>query len=329
MVTTAFILFVAHMLDRVLGDSAYSLHPVRLVGKGISALEKLLRKSGLSGIGGGSLLALFMILGTAVAYLSIRELLDGLHPYAGVLLDVYLTYSFLATGDLIAHARPIADCLIRHDLNESKVHIGKVVGRDVSSLSAHGVARAAIETLAENFVDGVLSPVFWFSAAGIVGSFIWDKSGQAAVLGIVFFKTVSTLDSMVGYKNKRYLKFGKISARLDDIMNFVPARISLIVLASAALLMRLPVKEGIRNFFRFRLSHLSPNSAHAESFMAGVLQLRLGGPSTYGGQLVQKPWIGAGSTEAAPQHILVSCQLVSRAADISVLLAIITMLAIS
>lgn len=322
MIETAFIIFIAHIMDRLLGDPVYTFHPVRLIGKAIEIKEDLLRRAGFSGIGGGILLVTAMFICTGGAYLIIRLGVERLHPFAVLLLDTFITYSSLATGDLIAHAKPVADSLIRKDLVQARERIGKIVGRDASQLTSSAIARADIETLAENFVDGLLSPLFWFLTGGILGFIFTVAPCQGAVLGIILFKTSSTLDSMVGYRNEIYLKFGKASARMDDIMNFIPARISLVFLAISAMLWRLPVKEGIKNFFRHRLDHLSPNSAHAESFMSGILNLSLGGPSVYYGKVVQKPWIGRGTTEANPDHILLSCRVISTAADFAVLFVI-------
>ena len=329
MIKAAFIIFLAHILDHFLGDPVYPFHPIRLIGKVIEIMEERLRKAGFSGIGGGSLLVAGMFLFTGGTYLIIRQELESLHIHGALLLDTFLTYSSLATGDLIAHTRPVADCLIRNDLKQAKERIGMIVGRDVSQLLPPAIARAAIETLAENFVDGLLSPLFWFLTGGILGFIFVDRPCQGGVLGIILFKTSSTLDSMVGYRNERYLKFGKASARMDDIMSFIPARVSIVFLALAGLLWRLPVKEGIKTFFRYRLAHLSPNSAHAESLMAGILNLSLGGPSVYYGQMVQKPWIGRGSTKATPEHILMSCRLISTAADLAVIVVILIILAFS
>jgi adenosylcobinamide-phosphate synthase len=178
-----------------------------------------------------------------------------------------------------------------------------VVGRDVRVLDEHGVSRAALETLAENFVDGFLSPLFWYCAGWVLSLLLGEEGMGWPVAFMLLFKVASTLDSMVGYKNPRYLEFGWAGARLDDAMNFLPARLSIVFLALGAAVGGMKALEGLRVARRDRLKHESPNSAHAESFLAGALGLRLGGPTLYADGMKEKPWLGDGRTESGPADI--------------------------
>lgn len=304
------ILFLAFFLDLVLGDPRYSCHPVRLIGRVIEGLERALRNRRADGRGGSILLALGTAVITILVYFGIAEVFSSLHPVLTPLFDLFIIYSSLATGDLLRHVNPVAVALERGDIEAARHALTLTVGRDVNVLDQGGIARAAIETLAENFVDGFLSPVFWYSAGAALFFFLGLRpvSGGAALM--LLFKAASTMDSMVGYKNERYLVFGWAGARLDDLMNFVPARISLLFLWLASLFTRLDAREGWATALRDRLKHESPNSAHPESFVAGALGVRLGGPTRYAEGMKEKPWLGRGVSEATPAHIRKTMTLV-------------------
>ena len=167
-----------------------------------------------------------------------------------------------------------------------------IVGRDVNFLDESGIIRAAIETLAENFVDGFLSPVFWYSAGCLLGVAVNSNPVYSGIVFLIIFKVVSTLDSMVGYKTEEFKEIGWLGARLDDLMNFIPARLSIIVLFLGATLSGLNPFAGLRTSMRDRLKHESPNSAHSESFAAGSIKARLGGPTRYLDGVKEKPWLG-------------------------------------
>jgi adenosylcobinamide-phosphate synthase len=168
-----------------------------------------------------------------------------------------------------------------------------IVGRDVNSLDEKGVIRAAIETLAENFVDGFLSPVFWFCAGCMIGIYVDIDPAFSGILFLIIFKVASTLDSMVGHKTEELIEIGWAGARLDDVMNYIPARISLILLFLGAIFSGLHPLCGLKTSLRDRLKHDSPNSGHSESFVAGAIMARLGGPLKYPEGLKEKPWLGA------------------------------------
>ena len=313
MILAAAILFTAFVLDLLLGDPPFLFHPVRLIGAAISAFEKLLRRLRWSGLGGGIVLVT-MTIGLAIStYVALRQFLAGLHPVLATVLDLYLAYSCLALKDLCKHAEPIAETLTRGDLTQARTELQNIVGRDTSNLNPEGVARGAVESVAENFVDGVLSPLFWYSVTAVFShGFGCPAPAAAGIVGMLAFKATSTLDSMVGYRNEPYLLFGRPAARCDDLANFLPARLSLIILFIGGVLSGEKAWAGWKISRRDRLKHLSPNAGHSESFVAGALEIRLGGPTVYHEEIVEKPWLGDGEEKVGPQHIRRCCRLIYR-----------------
>jgi adenosylcobinamide-phosphate synthase len=326
--TEAVILTTAVALDLLIGDPVYRFHPVRLIGSLITVFERILRALRLDGIAGGALLVMAVTGVTAGAYLILRRLFDSVGNWAGVALAVFSAYSCIALRDLIVHAQPVAGALELGDYAVAREAVGKMVGRDTGALDGSGIARATVESVAEGFVDGFLSPLFWFVTGACVaartghGGFLW---GTTAML---VFKVVSTLDSMVGYENREYRLFGRASAKLDDAANFLPARLSLPVLWLAALVCRLDANGGWRTAMRDRLKHASPNAAHAESFVAGALGIRLGGPTLYHDGIAEKPWLGDGAADAGARHVRAVCNLVLCAGIISTVTAAICLFAV-
>ena len=319
MTHAAVILVSALILDVLLGDPPFPFHPVRLIGVTISAFEKLLLRLRWSGSGGGILLVATTI-GLAIGvYLTLRQFIAGLHPFLATVLDLYLAYSCLALKDLCKHAEPIAETLARSDLTQARTELQKIVGRDTSNLNPEGVARGAVESVAENFVDGVLSPLFWYSLIAVFSHvFGCPAPAAAGIVAMLAFKTISTLDSMVGYRHDHYLLFGRPAARLDDLANFLPARLSLIILSIGAVLSGEKAWAGWKISKRDRLKHLSPNAGHSESFVAGALGIRLGGPTVYQEEIVEKPWLGDGNEEVGPDHIRRCCGLIYRSSWLAV-----------
>jgi adenosylcobinamide-phosphate synthase len=235
-------------------------------------------------------------------------------------LDLYLAYSCLALKDLCKHAEPIAETLARSDLTQARTELQKIVGRDTADLNTEGVARGAVESVAENFVDGVLSPLFWYSLIAVFSHvFGCPAPAAAGIVGMLGFKAISTLDSMVGYRRGHYLLFGRPAARLDDLANFLPARLSLIILSIGAVLSGEQAMAGWKTSRRDRLKHPSPNAGHSESFVAGAFGIRLGGPTVYQEEIVDKPWLGDGDEEVGADHILRCCRLTSRSSWLAVL----------
>jgi adenosylcobinamide-phosphate synthase len=313
MIHAAAILISALVLDLILGDPPFRFHPVRLIGSTISGLERLFLRLGWSGLGGGALLASSTIAVFLVLYLVVRSFLGRLHPFLTSVLDLYLAYSFLALKDLLNHATPVAQALARSDLTHARTALQKIVGRDTSNLDTEGVVRGAVESVAENFVDGVLSPMFWYTLLAVLSHvFGCPAPAAAGILTMLSFKVISTLDSMVGYRSNHYLLFGRPAARLDDLANFLPARLSLIILYIGAVFSGESAREGWKIALRDRRKHPSPNAGHPESFAAGALGIKLGGPSAYQEGVVDKPWLGSGDGQPDPSHIRRCCRLVYR-----------------
>jgi len=292
------------------------------MGKGVSLSEKMLGKLGWNGRGGGILLVLILECSSVSAYLLVSFALHHIYLPLGLCFDLYTCYSCLALGDLVNHIRTVIRSLESGRLDKARESIAMVVGRDVKSLEEEGVCRAAVETMAENFVDGFLSPLFWCLAGGILANLLGLYPVKTALSFMLFFKVASTLDSMVGYKSPKYEQFGRAGARLDDFMNFIPARLSLAVLFAGAFFTGLHPLQGLRVALRDRLKHESPNSAHAESFAAGALNSRLGGPTTYSEGLKDKPWLGDGDIDPGPKHVRRTALLVKCSAWIAVVVVL-------
>ena len=289
------------VLDLILGDPAWltPVHPVVLMGRAISALEKRLRavfpRTPQGEYRAGLLLALLMSVGTFIVCRLTLRALDALSPALSFALEVIWCWQALAIKDLRAEAMRVQAALENEGLDSARKAVSRIVGRDTAGLSAEGVARAAVETVAENFSDGVIAPLFWM----MLGS---------APLALCY-KAVNTMDSMLGYKNARYLHFGRAPAKLDDAANFLPARLAALLLIAAAWLLGEDAASALRIWRRDRRKHASPNSAQCEAAMAGALGLRLCGPASYFGVLHEKPWIGDERREIVPDDIRRACRL--------------------
>ena len=289
------------VLDLILGDPAWltPVHPVVLMGRAISALEKRLRAvfpgTPQGEYRAGLTLALLMSVGTFIVCRLTLRALDTLSPALSFVLEVIWCWQALAIKDLRAEAMRVQAALENEGLDSARKAVSRIVGRDTAGLSAEGVARAAVETVAENFSDGVIAPLFWM----MLGS---------APLALCY-KAVNTMDSMLGYKNARYLHFGRAPAKLDDAANFLPARLAALLLIAAARLMGEDAASALRIWRRDRRKHASPNSAQCEAAMAGALGLRLCGPASYFGVLHEKPWIGDECRAIVPDDIRRACRL--------------------
>ncbi|MFP3869426.1 MAG: adenosylcobinamide-phosphate synthase CbiB [Syntrophobacteria bacterium] len=323
MILASAILLLAFILDLLLGDPPYRFHPIRLMGMWARGSETLLLGLGLSGRTGGTMLVVGTIVAAVAGYLGLRSVLAGIHGWFAIIVDLYITYSCLALTDLLRHAMPVADALARDDLIEARSDLQRIVGRNTAWLDSAGVARAAVESLAENFVDGVLSPLLWYGAGAVLARLLQFPGATAAGVSMVIcFKATSTLDSMVGYRHGHYLLFGRPAARLDDLANLIPARLSLAFLWGGALLSGENARAGLHTAKRDRLKHPSPNAGHPESFAAGVLGIKLGGPSPYPGGWVEKPWLGGGDAEPTADHIRRCARMISRSAWLCCILVV-------
>lgn len=288
-------------LDLLLGDPAWltPVHPVVLMGRAITALEKLLRwlfpKTDRGEEAAGALMALLMSAGTFILCKLIVKLLNGLYPPLSFALEVIWCWQALAVRDLKVEAMRVQKALETEGLEAARKAVSRIVGRDTEALDEKGVARAAVETVAENFSDGVIAPLAYMLLGG-------------APLALVY-KAINTMDSMVGYKNARYLHFGRVPAKLDDAANYLPSRLAALLLIAAAKLTGEDAASAWRIWRRDRRKHASPNSAQCEAAMAGALGLRLCGPASYFGVKHDKPWIGDRRREIVPGDISRACRL--------------------
>jgi adenosylcobinamide-phosphate synthase len=275
-------IYCGYMLDLIFGDPPWFPHPVRLIGAMIARTEAFLRRWCTSPSRErtcGVLLLLFIV---GLAYGATFLLLHNagkISSIAQLALAAFLTYTILATRCLGLEAREIAALLERHDLVGARKSLSRIVGRETEHLGEDEIVRAAVETVAENTVDGIVAPLFFIFLGG-------------PALGMAY-KAINTLDSMVGYRNVRYLHFGWASARFDDLVNFIPARLTgFLFLPLAALIAGHDALRSLTIVRRDRFKHKSPNSGHPEAAMAGALGVRLGGTNIYSGVPVEKPAIG-------------------------------------
>ena len=229
---------------------------------------------------------------------------------AAQLLAVFFLYTSVAARDLVVHSRAVYNSLQNIEcLDPARRAVAQIVGRDTATLEKRTIVRACVETVAENMVDGVTAPLFYAISLTLLAPVTGIDPLFLAVFGAIFYKAVNTMDSMFGYKNDRYLAFGKMAARLDDAANFVPARLSGLILIPAAFLLRLDSFSAWRVFKRDRLSHASPNAGHPEAAFAGALAVQLGGKSSYSGKVVMKPLLGDPGQEIEDLDILRSNRL--------------------
>jgi adenosylcobinamide-phosphate synthase len=275
-------------LDVALGDPQYRWHPIRVTGKVLAAGEACLRRLGLDGRMGGFLLFLILAGVCGGGAYAVGAGLQAAGAAAGSpgwgwtmawVWEIYLGYSLLALGDLIRHGKRIAQAVESGDLAAARRAAGMLVGRDTDRMDAAACNRAAVESLAESLVDGVLSPLLWFAWLGLPG--------------LILFKIASTMDSMVGYKDERYLRFGWFGARLDDVMNFLPARLCLILMTVFSACV--PGYSARKAWSVSLAQHAllpGPNKGWSETAAAGALDIRLAGPIYKNGILVNALWIG-------------------------------------
>lgn len=277
-----FALILGFCLDLLIGDPHGFYHPIRLVGSLISVTEKLLRKcfpkSEKGELAAGVFLVLIVCGITTGAVCGALQLAGLFHPAARFVLETLLCYWMLATRALRDESMKVYDELKKGDLAAGRQAVSMIVGRDTKALTAEGVTKAAVETVAENTSDGILAPMLFLAVGG---------AGFGA-----FYKAVNTMDSMVGYKNDRYLYFGRFAARLDDVLNYIPARMSALSMMLSCRFVGLSSKGARDIFLRDRYNHVSPNSAQTEAVMAGALGVQLAGDAYYFGKLCKKKTIG-------------------------------------
>ena len=290
------------LLDLVLGEPAWIPHPVVLMGKLISFLEKMLRphaekKTADGGLKKteqmlilrGFLLVLITCLICFLVPFLVLRLLYRILPAAGFVLETFWCFQLTAAKSLRTESMKVYTGLNEGNTEKARAAVSGIVGRETARLDEEGIIKAAVETVAENVSDGVVAPLFYMALGGAPLMFL--------------YKAINTMDSMIGYKNDRYLYFGKCAARLDDAANFIPSRISALLMILSAYITDYDGEGAFRIFIRDRKKHASPNSAQTESAAAGALQIRLGGDAVYFGKTVRKPFIGDPLRNPEPEDI--------------------------
>jgi adenosylcobinamide-phosphate synthase len=282
-------IIIAFALDAVLGDPTWFPHPVRIIGKFAAFLEQPCRSLCRS-------LFLAGLIQWLVVFLAVGGIVTGIlfaayrvHPLAGDLLGIFLIYLGLAGRDLIDHSRRVYKALLKKDLAEGRHQVGLLVGRDTANLDQKNVVRAAVESIAESLLDGVTAPIFYAVIGGPVG--IW------------LYKTVNTLDSMFGHKDQCYLYFGRVSAKIDDALNYIPARLTAPLVSVAAFLTGGNARDSLHILRRDGRKHPSPNAGLCEAAFAGALGVQLGGLNYYDGQPEHLPVMGDDKKSLTARHI--------------------------
>ncbi|MHB8156289.1 MAG: adenosylcobinamide-phosphate synthase CbiB [Desulfocucumaceae bacterium] len=284
------VVVLAFLADLAVGDPPRMPHPVVMLGNMISALEKILyRARGVAGLAGGAFMAA-LVVGFAYASAAlVLHYLRSVSPWLAAPVEIWLISTTIAAKGLSVAAGDVMRPLAAYDLDRARLMVARIVGRDTSSMDARGITRATVETVAENTVDGVIAPLFYALIGG-------------APLALAY-RAVNTLDSMVGYRNDRYLYFGRFSARLDDAANYIPARISGVMLLAAAWVTGRRAGAALRAVRRDAPKHPSPNSGIPEAAVAGALGVRLGGINTYGGRESFRQYMGDDLYPLSPAHI--------------------------
>ena len=275
-------LVIGYILDLIFGDPYWMPHPVRFIGNLISILEKVIRrfmpKTKRGEYIGGIILTVMVVSISMVIPLVIILMAKSINTYLALIVESFMCYQILATKSLKVESMKVYDELAKNDLYSARKAVSMIVGRDTKDLTFSGVAKAAVETVAENTSDGIIAPMIFIAIGG-------------APMGF-FYKAINTMDSMVGYKNEKYINFGRFAAKLDDVVNYLPARISAYEMILSSFFLRYDYKNAFKIYKRDRYNHASPNSAQTESVCAGALDVQLAGNAYYFGKLYEKPTIG-------------------------------------
>ena len=298
------------LLDFMFGDPVRLYHPVRLMGSFIALLDKIFRK--LCGRDERKLLAAGIVLWITVALVSlavpavILQAAGRIHPMLRFIVESFWCYQLLAAKSLRLESMKVYRRLKEEDLEGARKAVSMIVGRDTRSLSGEGVTKAAVETVAENTSDGVTAPLFYMIIGG-------------APLGF-FYKAANTMDSMIGYKDEKYLYLGRCAAKMDDVLNFIPARLSALLMIASAFFLHMDAPGAVRIYKRDRKKHASPNAAQTEAVCAGALGVRLAGDAWYFGKLYKKEYIGDAKRPVEPEDIVRAGKLLYATAVLSFLL---------
>lgn len=304
--------FLGFLLDLWLADPGWMPHPVVLMGKCITRLEEVLRSRFPATPKGeraaGCVLAVLLPVGTLVLTGAICLLAGRIHPLLGMAVQTFWCWQALAVKGLAEESKNVYRQLAAEDLPGARRVVARIVGRDTQALTEEGVTKAAVETVAENFSDGVVAPLFYMMIGG-------------APLALCY-KAVNTMDSMIGYKNQRYLQFGRAAAKLDDAANYLPSRLAAVFWIAAAGLTGQDAPNAWRIWRRDRRNHASPNSAQTESACAGALGVQLAGPAYYFGEYYNKPTIGDAKRPIEPRDILRANRMLFAGAGLALVLGL-------
>lgn len=281
-----FLIGSAIVLDAMFGDPYWLYHPVQLIGQAISKLKKIMQRICKRDVGiqkkkeiaAGGCLAGTIVIGTYVSAYGALYLAFHLHPVVGIALEVFWMYQILAAKCLKAESDKVYWSLSDKDIDKARILVSYLVGRDTDNLSEEEIAKACVETVAENTTDGVIAPLFYLFCGGVPLA--------------MAYKAINTLDSMVGYRNEEYEYLGKVSAKLDDIANYIPARLAAWSMLAACFLLKMNGRLAWKIYLADKDAHLSPNCAQTEAVAAGALEIQLGGTHDYFGKPVRKPTIG-------------------------------------
>lgn len=283
-------LIMGFVLDLILGDPYSMPHPIRLIGSLISRTEKTVRRIFGSNLKyGGFVLALIVIVLSTVIPLLILFIAYKLNVIVGIIIEGIMCYYMIAAKCLKKESMKVYFAESEHNTEKARKAVSMIVGRDTAVLDDSGIIRAAVETVAENTSDGVTAPIMFMALFGAVGGF--------------FYKAVNTMDSMIGYKNEKYEELGFFAAKLDDILNFIPSRLTALAMIFSSLILKYDYKNAWRIWKRDRRKHASPNSAQTESVCAGALNVRLAGDAYYFGELHKKEYIGDNNREIENEDI--------------------------
>lgn len=292
-------LCIGFILDFILGDPHSLWHPVQGIGSLITGTEKVLRKvfpDKKKPLQIAGLLLVIFVVSVSVLFAGLLLwIAERIHPALGFGLSCILCWQMLAAKSLKTESMKVYTALEKEGLEAGRRAVSMIVGRDTKSLSEEGVIKAAVETVAENTSDGVTAPLFYMMLAGPLGG--------------VFYKAINTMDSMIGYRNEKYRWLGTCAARLDDIANFIPARLSALFMTAAAFVLGFDGKGAWKIYRRDRHNHKSPNAAQTEAVMAGALQVQLAGDAWYFGELYKKPTIGDPIRPVKREDIPAACRL--------------------
>jgi adenosylcobinamide-phosphate synthase len=309
---TALTLGCAYVADLLCGDPEWFPHPVRLIGR-LTARGEALARPGRGSAGrdliSGAALTASVVTFTVASTLVVLAATRRLHPSLGVTTNVLLAWTVLATGSLLAEARQVLQALDQDDLVRARRRLARIVGRDTDTLSASEVSRALIETLAESTCDGIVAPLCYLAVGGVPAA--------------LAYKAINTLDSMIGHREPPYTYFGRCAARLDDVANFIPARLAALAIVLAAPITGSDGRGAFHVWRRDHDHHDSPNAGHPEAAMAGALGVTLGGMNIYEGVPHRKPLLGAGAGPATPGAARRACRIVLVGSMISGAVAVI------